>query len=769
MRRLVLLPVLLALAVPASAAAVGGGDTYVDQGTGHDAANDCSNMSNPCKTVVQGISQAGNGHKVFVNGGHTYASSLTLSDGKSLVHKNFAGAGGKAILDNGNAASPDITVTGAGGNVTGFTIRSNDLPVLVTAPAILERDTFDESSQITEEVLLENEATIERCRFTDPTPLDGPGTSTTAVVDAATGNNVVLRSKFTGFSTAIAAPQGVLLAKANKISGTHDGATNGSGIVISGNAFGVVSRNTLQDPDFDADSVGMADFSSMPSKFENNLVEGYHTGIESYDAAPLKLASDAIITPATNVLGDSVGLSMTDTAADGAGPGDVAAENVTITGRGTAITQAQTVLKPRFESPRRPPRDSHTDHSVLLDLLLARAHEAAGWRRLQGLQDNEESQAAQGPLPPEGELAHDRQGQPGLRAPRRGHRRRAPGRVRHVRRSSPQGPQRHRRRRVPVPTRTSPQGGNHLKRLVLAPVLLALALPASASASDTYVDQGDGADAANDCSNPATPCRTIVKGIAQAGSGDTVFVGGGETYTASLTLDSGKSLVQKDFSTTPSVDTSGEATLDSGAATDVTITGVLSTVSGFTIQAVTTGIDVQGPGVKISGNHVDSSSGAIGVLINATSSGGTVNNNRFTNSDLIDNSFAVYVSSSASGFTEVKGNTMSGWWLGVFAIQGAADVAGNTFSAPHDYTGTPGAAINVQSVARVTIEDDTIDETASHGVPTASRSSAACRARRSIARRSRMRPTRRSLSSMPAPRPAWRTTQSPGSPPRATD
>ena len=36
-------------------------DAYVDQGTGHDASNDCSQSAAPCKTLARGIGQASAG------------------------------------------------------------------------------------------------------------------------------------------------------------------------------------------------------------------------------------------------------------------------------------------------------------------------------------------------------------------------------------------------------------------------------------------------------------------------------------------------------------------------------------------------------------------------------------------------------------------------------------------------------------------------------------------------------------------------------------
>lgn len=60
-------------------------------------------------------------------------------------------------------------------------------------------------------------------------------------------------------------------------------------------------------------------------------------------------------------------------------------------------------------------------------------------------------------------------------------------------------------------------------RLVLAVVVV---LPWSAAAADRYVAPL-GADTANDCSGPATPCRSINHAIGQAASGDTINLAAG--------------------------------------------------------------------------------------------------------------------------------------------------------------------------------------------------------------------------------------------------
>ena len=125
--------------------------------------------------------------------------------------------------------------------------------------------------------------------------------------------------------------------------------------------------------------------------------------------------------------------------------------------------------------------------------------------------------------------------------------------------------------------------------LALASLALAIGAP-SAGAHDTYVDRSDGDDVGdtNDCRDPDSPCATLGRGIGQAGKDDTVFVGGDPAaFTFPQTLGDGKSIVQKDFSTTPAVDTSGLTILDTGADSDpaLTVASTAGKVKGLYIRS----------------------------------------------------------------------------------------------------------------------------------------------------------------------------------------
>src|SRR4051794_31247575 len=130
-------------------------------------------------------------------------------------------------------------------------------------------------------------------------------------------------------------------------------------------------------------------------------------------------------------------------------------------------------------------------------------------------------------------------------------------------------------------------------RPALAAVVLALAVPGVAMAHDTYVDRSDGDDGGgtNDCSAKGHPCATLGRGIDQAGTGDTVFVGGDPTpFTVPKDLGDGKSIVHKDFSKKHSVDTSGKTVLDTGAASSpaLEIVSDAGRVKGLTIRSLAT-------------------------------------------------------------------------------------------------------------------------------------------------------------------------------------
>src|SRR3954452_19056671 len=70
---------------------------------------------------------------------------------------------------------------------------------------------------------------------------------------------------------------------------------------------------------------------------------------------------------------------------------------------------------------------------------------------------------------------------------------------------------------------------------VLVVAVLALAVPAAATAATRYVEKS-GSDALNDCTNQQAPCAHVQYAVGQAAPGDTIQVGPG-TFTESVTAN----------------------------------------------------------------------------------------------------------------------------------------------------------------------------------------------------------------------------------------
>jgi hypothetical protein len=343
MKRFALVPALLMLALPASTAAVGGNDTYVDQGTGSNAGgNDCVNPSTPCKTVVRGIDQAGANHTVFVNGGHTYGANLVLDDGKSLVHKDFAGTGGIAILDGGSdTAHYEVDIEGSAGKVDGFTIRGEGGPLKVAGPARISHNLFDEEAPIGEDARVDatGKVVFDDDTFTDPTP-STLNTDYQRGLSGGPGRLIVKHSRFTGFAEAIGTnASGTAKIAHNEISGTHGLATSAGRAI--GAIHATISDNVIHDPGAEA-SDGI-DASGDDVEISNNLIEATSQGVYSPAAGtkvildndvimagvPVSISGDGSKVKATNVtlLGTTFGATVNvgsqlklDSSIVGAGP-----------------------------------------------------------------------------------------------------------------------------------------------------------------------------------------------------------------------------------------------------------------------------------------------------------------------------------------------------------------------------------------------------------------------------------------------------------------
>jgi parallel beta helix pectate lyase-like protein len=289
---------LAALAVPASALAA---DRYVDQGTGHDGSNDCSDPANPCKTVLRGISQAGSGETIFVNGGHTYKANLTLDGGKSLVHKDFAGSGGKAILDGGTDTSNfELTISNAAGKVSGFTIRGDGGPLKAGGPVKITHDVFDDPSQFEQEIRVDSsgKVVIDHDTFIDPTPSTDPNDFQEGV-SGGPGRLVAERSSFTGFSEAIGtSASGTAKITHDDISGTHGQTTFANKAI--GAAHATVAYNYIHDPGaLTSDGVDASDDVDI----KGNYIEAAGAeGVAGFSDGAKVTLEDDVITGGTSAL-----------------------------------------------------------------------------------------------------------------------------------------------------------------------------------------------------------------------------------------------------------------------------------------------------------------------------------------------------------------------------------------------------------------------------------------------------------------------------------
>jgi hypothetical protein len=142
---------------------------------------------------------------------------------------------------------------------------------------------------------------------------------------------------------------------------------------------------------------------------------------------------------------------------------------------------------------------------------------------------------------------------------------------------------------------------------VLAAAAIALTAPAGASARDTYVDRSDGSDTSAQCRR-AKPCETISRANAKAGRGDTIFVGGDSVaFQTPVRLGRAKSLVHRDFSTDPAIDTSGPAVIDTALdpRPAITVASKAGTIRGLFINSQSTALEVRGSVVVTQNNFLE--------------------------------------------------------------------------------------------------------------------------------------------------------------------
>jgi hypothetical protein len=144
------------LAAPASASAV---NVYVDNGGTDLGPNNCQSPSNPCQTLLQGITRAGAGGTVFLGGG-TYTRNASSDftpafalDDKSVIHSDFDPplTTGTAIVQSDAPPLQSPTFELSTGTLSGLTIRGDGDSagvVRVIDNGTVSSDTFDSPGSI---------------------------------------------------------------------------------------------------------------------------------------------------------------------------------------------------------------------------------------------------------------------------------------------------------------------------------------------------------------------------------------------------------------------------------------------------------------------------------------------------------------------------------------------------------------------------------------------------------------------------------------------
>jgi Thrombospondin type 3 repeat len=319
----------LALTAPATASAA---DSFVDD-SGSDA-NGCLSPADPCATVGAAIAKAGTGDTVHVGGG-SYSETVQLGDLKSLVRDDFASpsTSGEAILDGGAAMAVTVHVMSGdpAGTVEGLTIRGEYGPLLLDAPAQVVGNLFDDStapSFTLADVLIGSLAGASQVQgnlFTDP---DTSSFDRGVAVSANSGSPEITGNDLHGYFHAIEINGGgaaTPTVNGNEVTGTHTSGTPGASIFVKDSPDTFITDNFLHAPASSAAGVRIDDLPNPTgATLKRNEIRGHITGVQVGETgAPVSLDGDLIVS--IGPVQDGMFIR-----GDGAGAGDVTAQNVTI-------------------------------------------------------------------------------------------------------------------------------------------------------------------------------------------------------------------------------------------------------------------------------------------------------------------------------------------------------------------------------------------------------------------------------------------------------
>ena len=282
------------MTAPAAAQAA---DSYVDATSGSGVL--CT-LPSACATVANGITAAGTGDDVFVDGG-TYNEELILGAGKSLVAQEFVGApDGPPVIDAGTGFA--INVTSNSGTISGFTIRGDSRSIEIAGSVTIDGNTFDETVPalvVPADIRATSgtSITITDNTFTDATPTDDQW----AVSISGAGQSLIEDNTFIGFRQALDINTGNTEVSGNDIVGAHsDGSLMGTGLVF-GDGTASIHDNLIRPPVVGSVlGIQILDSDTMTSPqtgatLKRNQLLDLELGIEIINTpAPVTLESDVI-------------------------------------------------------------------------------------------------------------------------------------------------------------------------------------------------------------------------------------------------------------------------------------------------------------------------------------------------------------------------------------------------------------------------------------------------------------------------------------------
>jgi hypothetical protein len=230
--------------------------------------------------------------------------------------------------------------------------------------------------------------------------------------------------------------------------------------------------------------------------------------------------------------------------------------------------------------------------------------------------------------------------------------------------------------------------------------------PPVASAHDTYVDHTDGSNASAHCRR-ARPCATIGRGVDKAGHADTIFVGGDPVaFTTPVTLRNDKSLVHRDFSTDPAIDTSGPVFIDSGSdpRPAVTVASNAGTIRGLFINSASTALEIQAS-VVVTHNvflEDDPMSGPVIDIAPDAHGEAAIKVNSIYDTTPVQNVTQVGISNRSATAPLISGNTLGDFTTAI-STKGRPRIRGNFIKGTHPGGTFTGTGIIVRHGSRATL------------------------------------------------------------------